>query len=212
MAGILHLRRRARRLSAGPHGADSRPADQPGESAGRSAASRPYTAPFPGIHSRDELLEDLEYAVKPESTPSVLVLFGFKNLREHLDSMLEADGEKLLGSIAERLADAAGKRAILYEPRRGDFCALFSEDLATTRRRLEHAVADIDDETKALEITTMLGFVELPAEAETTAAALDLADARRSEAGGDLRLTRRGTVYSRVSSALGRSRDLHETA
>jgi len=170
------------------------------------------SGPFARIHYRDELLDDLEYAVKPHTTPTVLALFGFKNLKERLETMLEPDGNLLLGQIATRLADAAGTQAVLYEPRRGDFCALFSGDLERTKPLLEQAVANIDAETEALGITTVLGVVELPGEADTPALALDLADTRRRQIGGELRPNRRQTVYTRVSSTLGRSHELSETA
>jgi hypothetical protein len=94
------------------------------------------SGPFRRIHDRDELFDDLEYAVKPRTAPTVLVLLGFLRLKERLEAMLEPDGNVLLGRIAKRLEEASATAAVLYEPRRGDFCGLFYVELEQVSRSL----------------------------------------------------------------------------
>jgi hypothetical protein len=160
------------------------------------------TGPFARIHDRAELLEDLTYAVRPRTSNTVLALFGFKGLRQRLEVVLEPDDNELLGAIAKYLADSVGPNAVLYEPRRGDFCGLFDGRAETVQPLLDMIVAGIDAETGALGLETAVGVVSLPSEAHTPVAALDLADRRRRELAGDLRPTPRQSVYSRITAAL----------
>lgn len=217
---VLSIRRPPRRLSLEPRAHDPvevthtppealKAASSDGTRV--SAATRWGSRPVRVLY-RGDLLEDLKYAVGMNSGSTVLALFGFKNLKQYLDTILESDGDELLGRIAARLAGAAGKQAIIYEPRRGEFCALFSAGLSTTRPHLERAVASINKETKALGIATVLGVVELPTEARTVSLALSLADARRTEIGGVLRPTRRHSIYTLVSRALGRPHEPSKAA
>ncbi len=160
------------------------------------------TGPFARIHDRAELLEDLSYAVKPRTSQTVLALFGFKGLRQRLEAVLEPDDNKILATIAGCLADSVGPNAVLYEPRRGDFCGLFDGRLEVVQPMLVEIVARIDAETTPLGIETAAGIVSLPGEAHTPIGALDLADRRRRELAGDLRPTPRQSVYQRITAAL----------
>ena len=200
---------------------EPRPAE-PSSSASRSMADEGagvspnarwvLTGPFARIHDRAELLEDLTYAVRPRTSNTVLALFGFKGLRQRLEAVLEPDDNKLLGTIARYLADSVGPTAVLYEPRRGDFCGLFDGRLEVVEPLVEKIVAGIDAETRPLGIETAVGIVSLPSEAHTPIAALDLADRRRREVAGDLRPTPRGSVYARITAALRQSHYLSDAS
>lgn len=168
------------------------------------------TGAFSRIHDRDELLEDLEYAVKPRTSPTVLVLFGFKKLAERLETLLEPDANLLLGRIAKRLAASTDLAAVLYEPRRGEFCGLFGGRVEDIDPLLLEVTAEIDEEVRALGIQTALGVVSLPAEARDPIGALKLADERRKQVAGDLRPSRRLNAYTRIMATLHVARD-HDT-
>jgi hypothetical protein len=166
------------------------------------------SGPFALIHDRAALLEDLEYAVRPHTAPSVLALFGFKGLRERLETMLEPDGNLVLGRIAECLARSVDTAAVLYEPRRGDFCGLFTGQLDTVASTLAEIAAELDDEMEAVGLVTAVSMVALPGEAHTPVAVLSLADDRRRRtAGGDLRPEPRESVYARIAATLRESDD-----
>jgi hypothetical protein len=166
------------------------------------------SGPFALIHDRDALLEDLEYAVRPHTAPSVLALFGFKGLKDHLETMPELDGNLLLGRIAESLAKAVGTAAVLYEPRRGDFCGLFTGQLEAVETTLAKIAAYLDDATLALALVTVVGMVALPTEVQNPIAVLSLADDRRQRtAGPNLRPQPRRSVYARITASLRESQD-----
>jgi GGDEF domain-containing protein len=209
MARILHLKRPVRRLSLIPRTEVSILAARAGKPAARDEVGVTRNT---GTYNRSELVEDLVCAVMPEAAPTVLAIFGFKNLKQYLDGKLESDGDALLGNIAERIAGAVGREAVLYEPRRGEFCVLFSGDLPNSQPLIRRAAASTDKKTKALGITTVVGFVELPAEADTAGSALHLANARQSEISPHLRPARRPSVTARVSNALGRPDELRKSA
>ncbi len=191
----------------------ARPIDsRPGKSREPSMGAIPTVARSPGIHGRGELLEDLAHAADPTASPTVLAVFGFTNLKQQLETMLDADGDKLIGGIAERLTETAQRHAALYQPRRGEFCALFPGTLAATSPVLERAEARINRETRRLEITAVTGTVELPKEAQSARSALALASSRQGPVGPALRPNRRQSVYALISNALGKPRELRKTA
>ena len=152
------------------------------------ASSRPVQAgPFARVHDRDELFADLSYAVRPDSARSVLVLFGFEGLKEHLELVTPSDGDELLGRFAERLAGAIGTAAVLYEPRRGEFCAIFDGSLTAVRQHLVTIPTELDEEARAFHIRSSLGIAVLPDEAPVPTYAMALADRRLRALSGNLR-------------------------
>jgi CheY-like chemotaxis protein len=168
------------------------------------------TGAFSRFHDREELFEDLDYAVKPQTAPTVLVLFGFKKLADRLEHLLEPDANLLLGRIAKRLAEATDLAAALYESRRGEFCGLFGGRLEEVEPLLGGITKEIDDEVGAFGIQTALGIVTLPAEAASPIAALRLADQRREQIAGNLRPSPRRTAYSRIIATLHFDRDFDD--
>jgi hypothetical protein len=185
----------------------ARPLQAPGRERSERGASPNsrwvLTGPFAEIHDRADLLEDLAFAVRPKTEHSVLALFGFKGLKECLEAVLETDDNRLLGGIAKSLAAAAGPAAVLYEPRRGDFCGVFGGRLETLQPQLEEIVKVLDHETQRLGLETVLTAVELPGEAHTPVGALNLADQRRRAIAGDLRPVPRLSLSSRIAAAIG---------
>jgi len=158
------------------------------------------SGPFARIHDRDELLDDLEYAVRQYTTPTVLVLFGFRGLRELLESTGESEGNRLLGGIAEELAAAIGNVAVLYEPRRGEFGALFDGRPKTVVPAIAIARTKLDDYGRELGLQTEVGYVELPSTGLDPAATLARADRRLRERAGDLRPSKKARMTCLVSS------------
>ena len=143
--------------------------------------------PFSRIHTRTDLFADLEYAVLPESGPSVLVVFGFEGLKEHLELVSAEDGDMLLGRLAERLASAVGTTAVLYEPRRGEFCGVFDGPLSSIKPLLVTIPSELDEEGRSFAIRSSLGIAALPTEATDPTYAIALADHRLRALSGNLR-------------------------
>lgn len=169
------------------------------------------TGPFTSIHDRDELFDDLDQATDRQARPSVFAVFGFRQLKERLETMLEPDGNVLLGRVAGQLAASAGAAATLYESRRGEFCGLFDGNTRELTPLLEAIRSDLDREFGADGIEVAVGVVELPAEAGDPISALRLADERRGERAGQLRPTPRRSVYARITAAVQASKRADES-
>ncbi len=156
------------------------------------------------VHPRDELLSDLGSAVAPTAAPTALVLFGFPELAKQLESLLELEADELLAEVTARILRAAGAYGVLYELRRGEFCALFAGRLKDAQPLLNRAVRNLDKHTKKLGLTTITGVVELPIEAASPAAALELVNKRRGNGARARRVAARTSVATRVSNAVGK--------
>jgi hypothetical protein len=131
------------------------------------------------------------------------VVYGFRDLPEQLESLLRSEGEEVITELADRFVRVADKRTTLYEPRRGDFCALFPGRLKDVRRAVNRTAKDIDSHAGKLGVKVVIGVVELPLEALTPGAALDLADERRNEGAHNLRPHAPQSLSARVSNAVG---------
>ena len=139
------------------------------------------------ILDRSTLFRDLALAVSPDTSRSVLVLFGFEGLKEHLEAVSAASGDALLERLGTRLGKALGGFHSLYEPRRGEFCGLFEGGLAAVRSLLVTVPVELDDEVRPLPIRSSLGIAVLPDEATDPTYALALADRRLRALSGNLR-------------------------
>jgi len=139
---------------------------------------------------RHALFVALERAVMSDSGPSVLVVFGFEGLKQHLEEVSDADGDALLARLADRLTVAVGSASSIYQPRRGEFCALFDGRLQAVKPLLVTAPAELDEEARAFSIRSSIGIAVLPDEATVPTYALALADHRLRALSGDLRPVR----------------------
>jgi hypothetical protein len=146
------------------------------------------TLALPSIFDRRMLFADLGHAVEAGSPPSVLVLFGFEGLKEHLATVTPDEGVKLLARLGKRLQEAFGRSGDLYAPRRGEFCGLFDGGLGAVRSLLVSVPVELDAEIRPLPIRTSLGIASLPEEAAEQTYALSLADRRLRALSGELRL------------------------
>jgi hypothetical protein len=137
---------------------------------------------------RRELLADLGSAVAPESGRSVLVVFGFAGLKDYLKTMSATEGDDLLSRLSERLAMSVSGSGKLYEPRRGEFCALFEGELKPGWTMIP---SSLDDEMWAIGVRTSFAIVVLPLEASTPSLALRRGNERVRAQSGELRPQRR---------------------
>jgi len=144
---------------------------------------------FPVLRDRRRLISDLACAVQPDNGRSVLVLFGFEGLREHLEDIAFSDGEKLLEQIAAALTRTLAGTAQLYASRRGEFCGLYEGGISVVRSLLVTVPVELDTDLRSLSIHTSLGIAVLPDEATDPFYALSLADRRLRALSGNVRPT-----------------------
>jgi len=133
---------------------------------------------------RSDLMADLTQAVLPESARSVLVVFGFAGLKDHLETLSQSEGDILLERLAVRLRQTVRSPGKVYEPRRGEFCSLVEGELGSGWPMVPAA---LDEETSMLGLRTSFTLVTLPSEASTPGKALVLADQRLRAQSGNLR-------------------------
>jgi hypothetical protein len=139
------------------------------------------------ILDRNRLIGNLSLAVSSDSSRSVLVLFGFEGLKEHLETVSPEAGAELVERLGKRLGQALGGFHSVYEPRRGEFCGLFEGGLAAVRSLLVTIPVELDAEVRPLPIRSSLGIAVLPDEATDPTYALALADRRLRALSGNLR-------------------------
>jgi hypothetical protein len=137
--------------------------------------------------SRAELLGDLEHALEPDQAPSKLVVLAFPGLKEYLETANQEVGTAweattLVEGITTRMRQLAPAEARLYTPRRGEFAFLYVGE-----SNWAGIVATLDEELWSNGIRAALVTIAIPAEADTAAGALRLADQRLRAPYGTLR-------------------------
>lgn len=151
-------------------------------------------------------MADLSLAVEASAAPTTLALYGFEDLPERLESLFDVEGDELIAAISKKFVGVVGGRAVLYEPRRGDLCVLFSGKPKKIQRALDRTTSAIESHARRqFGLKAVVGVVELPGEADTADDALTLADERRGRGTAKLRAAARRPLSARVSKAIGRA-------
>jgi len=128
-----------------------------------------------GVMNWGEMMADLNRAVQPGSPRSVLAVFGFSGLKDHLETMTWSQGDTVLERLAARLTEAVGGTARVYAPRRGEFCTLFEGELGTGWTEIPAA---LDEEASLIGIGASSTLVVLTGEAASPTGAMRLANHR----------------------------------
>ena len=132
--------------------------------------------------SRERLLVDLGAAMRPEGTPKVLALFALTGFRECVASLGRPGSQALLGRLSSRLEHVVGPAGSCYWPREDEFALLCDAGTPGLDSLLDRAAAALSDRSGAVAVTAACGAVAVPEEAGDPLSALQLADARLSDA------------------------------
>jgi diguanylate cyclase (GGDEF)-like protein len=134
------------------------------------------------LGNRSKLLIELDaifHQERPEThTLSILDLDGFK---AYNDAFGHPAGDSLLIMLAGQLAAAAGGRASAYRLGGDEFAVLAPGGLTATAPMVADCVRALSESGEGFQIGASMGTAEIPAEAITTATALQLADSRMYE-------------------------------
>jgi len=136
-----------------------------------------------GLGNRRCFLQALESALQ-ECTPHepyALVLFDLDGFKHFNDSFGHLAGDDLLGTLADRLAVAAGEAGRAYRLGGDEFCVLLRGDPRTLDEKLPSLESSLSEWRDGLQIGCSYGVVLLPAEAHDVRGALSLADRRMYE-------------------------------
>jgi two-component system, cell cycle response regulator len=132
-----------------------------------------------GLGNRRLLLRDLERRLGPSSDqlPFTLALFDLDGFKRYNDTFGHPSGDALLARLAGRLADAVAPGAA-YRMGGDEFCAIIDGDGRGNPTALKRAQQALSEHGDAFSITSSLGAVACPVEAESVSAALGIADSR----------------------------------
>jgi two-component system, cell cycle response regulator len=138
------------------------------------------TDPLTSLGNRRRLLLALEDVLQSASThaPWALLLFDLNGFKRYNDTFGHPMGDALLARLGAKLAEAAAPDATAYRLGGDEFCVL----APLARRSVEvvaaASVAALSERGQGFQISTAVGYITLPTEAQDNSAALRLADER----------------------------------
>ena len=138
------------------------------------------TDPLTSLGNRRLLLIDLDDALRTASdrVPWVLLLLDLNGFKRYNDTFGHPLGDELLVRLAARLARVGGPEGRAYRLGGDEFCVLAPLDRRSSQAVSSEAIAALSEQREGLEVTSACGRITLPADAQDSAAALQLADER----------------------------------
>jgi GGDEF domain-containing protein len=142
------------------------------------ASNRLLVDPLTGFGTRHALLLALGETVKPDSVPTLLVVFGLDGFGEYTSLFGRLAGRTLLVKLAARLSEALAPGGVCFRPRHDEFSALIETTIDAAKPVLDAAVVALRERAASGAVTAAWGAVLLPDEADAPFTALRLADSR----------------------------------
>jgi diguanylate cyclase (GGDEF)-like protein len=138
-----------------------------------------------GLWNRRALVADLDGTIESQ-TKSVLMLFDLNGFKSYNDRFGHPAGDALLARLGARLAAGVAGRGRAYRLGGDEFCVLVGVDAARMADVVAATTANLAEEGEGFRITSSVGIVVLPDEAEDTTEALKIVDRRMyRHKGGD---------------------------
>ncbi|MGI8460753.1 MAG: HD domain-containing phosphohydrolase [Solirubrobacterales bacterium] len=145
--------------------------------------------PLTGLPNRGQLEIDLREAITGDSGAHVLGLLDLDGFKRYNDSFGHPAGDALLERLARRLDDSLGGAGSAYRVGGDEFCVLVNSKGDGAAEKLDGINVAFSERGHGFEVSSSLGLVELPREAESPEAAIQLADRRMYERKSASRLT-----------------------
>jgi diguanylate cyclase (GGDEF)-like protein len=132
------------------------------------------------LANRRALMRDLEDAADEATTTErrSVALFDLDGFKQYNDAFGHAAGDALLQRLGADLATAVAGQGRAYRLGGDEFCVLFDHHVAGDDPILEATLAALAEPGGPFAVDASFGLVSLPADAETAADALRLADHR----------------------------------
>ena len=130
------------------------------------------------LGSREQLLADLQEAMRPGAVRSALVIVGLTGFQEYVDRHGWLEGEVLLDALATRLDEAVAGSSSCYRARRDEFALLCDPERAPLAPLLQRVTAAVAEPDGSIPVGAAYGTVVVPDETSDPLAALQLADER----------------------------------
>jgi diguanylate cyclase (GGDEF)-like protein len=138
------------------------------------------TDPLTGLGNRGRMQVDLKTIFDRADLehPAMLYLFDLNGFKRYNDTLGHPAGDELLARLGDSLRDAVGADGAAYRIGGDEFCLL----LDCPRERFDavahRAAAALTASEKGVEVAASWGAAEIPREADSQSAAMQLADVR----------------------------------
>jgi len=146
----------------------------------RASQDEAITDALTGLGNRRALLADLERRLSTvrDDRPFTLVLFDLDGFKQYNDSFGHPAGDALLGRLGRKLEAQVGAGGKVYRIGGDEFCALIDAPQGTAGYEVETAASALFEQGDGFTIGCSYGSVFVPTEAQSTSAALTIADQR----------------------------------
>ena len=131
-----------------------------------------------GLGNRRRLLQDVEHALDVGQGPSLLVSYDLDGFKAYNDGFGHPAGDALLARLGQKLEAAVGDGGGAYRMGGDEFCVLLRDDSAQAAEVAARCHGALTEHGRGFDVGASFGEVKLPAEATTTAQALQIADHR----------------------------------
>ncbi|HEX8052893.1 MAG TPA: diguanylate cyclase [Thermoleophilaceae bacterium] len=131
-----------------------------------------------GLGNRRRLLQDVELALEEGHEPSVLVSYDLDGFKSYNDGFGHPAGDALLARLGQKLSDAVGPKGEAYRMGGDEFCVLVCGGDGRADAAIARCHQALAEQGRGFNVGASHGAVRLPAEADTTAQALQVADHR----------------------------------
>jgi diguanylate cyclase (GGDEF)-like protein len=131
-----------------------------------------------GLGNQGRLQVDLaRRCARADEEPTTLVVLDLNGFKHYNDSFGHPAGDVLLARLGGQLREQTGAKGFAYRTGGDEFAVLLYGDLAHGKAAKRTAEA-LSARGKGFDVTAAWGVVSIPAEADTAAAAMQLADVR----------------------------------
>ena len=138
-----------------------------------------------GLWNRRALVADIDVTIE-SGTKSVLMLFDLNGFKSYNDRFGHPAGDALLARLGKRLQSGVAGDGKAYRLGGDEFCVLVRVDEAKMADVVAATTANLSEEGEGFRITSSVGIVVLPDEADDTTEALKIVDRRMyRHKGGD---------------------------
>jgi diguanylate cyclase (GGDEF)-like protein len=146
----------------------------------RRSAEDAVTDGLTGLGNRRRLMSDLDDAVARADPdhPYTLVFFDLNGFKNYNDTLGHGAGDVLLARLGSALEQAIAGSGRAYRLGGDEFCALLRGRFSLDDGLVRAATSALAERCDLADISAALGMAVIPAEADTTSDALQLADQR----------------------------------
>jgi two-component system, cell cycle response regulator len=158
-----------------------------------------------GLGNRRQLMADIDEAMVEATAgrPHTLVFFDLDGFKGYNDSFGHNAGDALLHRLGNALSHAVSGYGAAYRLGGDEFCVLIHAAVGPHSREIAAATAALSESGEGFHIGASFGVVSLPADAQTTALALQLADERMYAQKGSRRTSAKRQTRDILLQVLG---------